>query len=77
MLVSLDVGAEPGDLLVNAGDQTVGSVVNSCNRADVYELLIELVPDAANETVALKTNGAELSKISRCHSEIDQSTGSR
>ena len=74
---ALDVGAEPGDLLVNAGDQTVGSVVNSCSRADVNELLIELVPDAANETIALKTNGAELSNISRCHSEIDQSTGPR
>ena len=74
---AVDAGAEPGDLLVNASEQTVGSVVNSCHRQGVSELLIELVPDAANETVALKTNGAELSKISRCHSEIYQSTGSR
>jgi len=74
---AVDAGAEPGDLLVNAGEQTVGSVVNSCRRHGVSELLIELVPDATNENVALKTNGAELSNISRCHSEIDQSTAPR
>jgi len=70
-------GAELGAALINADGKTVGSVVNGCRHNGVTELLIELMPDAAGEAVMLKANGVELSNVSRCHSEMDQSTGSR
>ena len=64
-----------GDTLVNAEGRTVGSIVNHCLRDQTHELLIELIPAAAAEPITLKGGHGELSQVTRCHDDKDQSTG--
>ena len=64
-----------GDILVNADGKTVGSIVNHCLQDQVHELLIELTPEAAAEPITLKGGHGELSQVTRCHHDKDQSTG--
>ena len=64
-----------GDTLVTATGKTVGSVVNHCLKGQTRELLIELIPEAAAEPISPKGGHGELSKVTRCHDDNDQSTG--
>jgi folate-binding protein YgfZ len=64
-----------GDMLINAAGKTVGSIVNHCIRDQTRELLIELVPEAAPEPITLRGGHGELSQVTRCHDDSDQSTG--
>ena len=64
-----------GDTLVNAEGKTVGSIVNHCPKDQIHALLIELIPEAAPEPITLKGGHAELSQVTRCHDDKDQSTG--
>ena len=71
------VTASPGEILINNSDQPVGSVVNPLSRDEITHLLIELVPEAARGTVALRQSGAAVTSLVRCHEERDQSTEPR
>ena len=64
-----------GDSLVNAEGKTVGSIVNHCLQDQTHELLIELIPEAAAGPIMLKGGHAELSQVTRCYGDKDQSTG--
>ena len=64
-----------GDTLFNAEGKTVGSIVNHCLQDQTHELLIELIPEAAAEPITLKRDHGELSRVTRCHDDKDQSTG--
>jgi len=64
-----------GEILVNAEGKTVGSIVNHCLQDQTHELLIELIPEAAAEPITLKGGHGELSQVTRCHHDKDQSTG--
>ena len=64
-----------GDTLVNAEGKTVGSIVNHCLQNQIHELLIELVPEAAAGPITPKGVNGDLSKVTRCHDDNDQSTG--
>ena len=64
-----------GDTLVNAEGKTIGSIVNHCLQGQTHELLIELIPEAAAEPITPKGGHGELSKVTRCHDDNDQSTG--
>ena len=64
-----------GDILVNADGKTVGSIVNHCLQDQAHELLIELTPEAAAEPITLKGGHGELSQVTRCQHDKDQSTG--
>ena len=64
-----------GDTLINAEGKTVGSVVNHCLQGQTHELLIELIPEAAAEPITPKGGHGELSKVTRCHDDKDQSIG--
>jgi len=64
-----------GDILVNAEGKTVGSIVNHCLQDQTHELLIELIPEAAAESITLKGGHGGLSQVTRCNPDKDQSTG--
>jgi len=64
-----------GDSLVNAEGKTVGSIVNHCLQDQTHELLIELIPEAAAGPIMLKGGHGELSQVTRCYGDKDQSTG--
>ena len=64
-----------GDTLINAEGKTVGSIVNHCLQGYTHELLIELIPEAAAEPITPKGGHGQLSKVTRCHDDNDQSTG--
>ena len=64
-----------GEILINAESKTVGSIVNHCFQDQTHELLIELIPEAAAEPIKLKGGHGELSQVTRCHHDNDQSTG--
>jgi hypothetical protein len=49
--------------------------VNHCPKDQIHALLIELIPEAAPEPITLKGGHAELSQVTRCHDDKDQSTG--
>jgi hypothetical protein len=61
--------------LVNAEGKTVGSIVNHCLQDQTHELLIELIPEAAAGPIMLKGGHGELSQVTRCYGDKDQSTG--
>ena len=69
------VPAIAGDILVNAEGKTVGSIVNHYLQDQTHELLIELIPEAAAESITLKGGHGGLSQVTRCHHDKDQSTG--
>ena len=71
------VTAAPGEILINDSDQPVGSVVNQLSRDEITHLLVELIPEAARGTVALRQSGAAVTSLVRCHEERDQSTEPR
>ena len=64
----------PGARLSNANNRAVGSVVNRVSHGDVQQVLIELTPDAASDSVFLDEPERELSTIQACFEESDQST---
>ena len=67
----------PGARLSNAANRAVGSVVNRASPNGVQQLLIELTPEAASDSVLLGESALALSAIQACYEEIDQSTSPR
>ena len=67
----------PGARLSNAANRAVGSVVNRASQNGVQQVLIELTPEAASDSVLLGESERTLSAIQACYEEIDQSTSPR
>jgi len=67
----------PGARLSNATNRAVGSVVNRASQGDVQQVLIELTPEAASDSVLLGKPECTLTAIQACYDETDQSTSPR
>jgi tRNA-modifying protein YgfZ len=67
----------PGARLSNATNRAVGSVVNRVSQGDLQQVLIELTPEAARDSVLLGEPTRALSAIQACYEEADQSTSPR
>ena len=64
----------PGARLSNQANRAVGSVVNLASQDNAQQVLIELTPDAASDSVFLGEPERALSTIQACFEESDQST---
>ena len=67
----------PGARLSNQANRAVGSVVNRVSQDGAQQLLIELTPEAASDSVFLSEPERALSAIQACLEESDQSTSPR
>lgn len=67
----------PGARLSNQANRAVGSVVNRVSQDGAQQLLIELTPEAASDSVFLSEPERALSAIQACFEESDQSTSPR
>jgi folate-binding protein YgfZ len=64
----------PGARLSNQANRAVGSVVNLAGHNNAQQVLIELTPDAASDSVFLGEPERALSTIQACFEDSDQST---
>ena len=64
----------PGARLSNQANRAVGSVVNLAGQNNAQQVLIELTPDAASDSVFLGEPERALSAIQACFEDSDQST---
>jgi folate-binding protein YgfZ len=64
----------PGARLSNQANRAVGSVVNLATQNNAQQVLIELTPDAASDSVFLGEPERALSTIQACFEDSDQST---